>query len=110
MNAPDDPKAGEAKQQPNPERRSDSALLCLCIGVGLLFLAQLLGMGAAMSAALSGGSPVAVAGGLGAFVGVVFAAVLGIILSVVGAIWIAVRVIADQTGDKEERRYRNVER
>jgi hypothetical protein len=107
MNAPE-PQA--PAQKPNPERRSDAALLCFCIGVGLLFLAQFLGMGAAMSAALSGGSPVAVAGGLGAFVGVVFAAVLGILLAVIGAIWIAVRVIADQTGDKEERRYRNVER
>lgn len=104
MNAPD-PAA-----KPNPERRSDAALLCFCIGVGLILLAQFLGMGAAMGAAFSGGSPVAVAGGLGAFVGVVFAAVLGVILALIGAIWLAIRVIADQTGDKEERRYRDVER
>jgi len=96
--------------KPNPERRSNSALLCFCIGVGLLFLSQFLGVGAAMTAAFSGGSPVAVVGGLGAFVGVIFAAIAGAILAAVGAIWLIIRVIADQTGDKEEHRYRNVER
>ncbi|MBI1187409.1 MAG: hypothetical protein GC206_08795 [Alphaproteobacteria bacterium] len=106
MNAPDP----SATEKPNPERRSNSALLCLCIGIGLIFLAQFLGVGVAFTAALSGGSPVAVVGGLGAFIGIMFAVVAGVILSLIGGIWLAIRVIADQTGDKEERRYRNVER
>ena len=96
---------------PNPERRSDSALLCLCIGLGLLALAWFLGFGGVLATALSGGSPAGIAGGIGAFVGLALAAVCGAILSLVGVVWILVRVIADQREEHAKERYsREVER
>jgi hypothetical protein len=101
----------ERAEAPNPERRSDAALLCLCIGVGLLVLSWVLGVGAALTAALGGGSPAAVAGGLGAVVALLLALGSGIILCIVGGVWLFVRVIADQREDHAKERYsREVER
>jgi hypothetical protein len=98
-------------EAPNPERRSDAALLCLCIGLGLMILSWFLGFGGVLAAALSGGSPAAIAGGIGAFVGLVLAAVSGMLLSLVGVVWLIVRVIADQREDHAKERYsREVER
>ena len=96
---------------PNPERRSDAALLCLCIGLGLLVLAWFLGFGGVLATALSGGAPAGVAGGLGAFVALMLTAVSGALLSLVGVVWVLVRVIADQREEHTKERYsREVER
>lgn len=95
---------------PNPERRSNNALLCFCIGAGLAGLAYVLGVGAVIGAALGGGDPAALAGSLIAAIGLGLAAVSGFILMLIGGIWMIVRVIADQRGDESERRYRDVER
>ena len=95
---------------PNPERRSNNALLCFCIGAGLAGLAYLLGVGAILGAALSGGDPAALAGSLIAALALCLSAVSGFILMFVGGVWMIVRVIADQRGDASERRYRDVER
>lgn len=95
---------------PNPERRSNNALLCFCIGVGLAGLAYLLGVGTVIGAALSGGDPAALAGNLIAALALGLTAICGFILMLVGGIWMIVRVIADQRGDDSERRYRDVER
>jgi hypothetical protein len=95
---------------PNPERRSNNALLCFCIGAGLAGLAYVLGVGAVIGAALGGGDPAALAGSLIAAIGLGLAAVSGFILMLVGGIWMVVRVIADQSSDASERRYRDVER
>ena len=95
---------------PNLERRSNNAILCFCIGAGLVATAYFLGIGAVIGAAVSGGNVVAVAGGLIAAFGLMLAGVSGFIMMLVGGVWMVVRVIADQTGDASERRYRDVER
>lgn len=95
---------------PNPERRSNAAILCLCIGVALGVAAWFLGLGAILTAAASGGDPAALAGGVAALIGLALLGVSGAILSTAGVVWMIVQVIADQTGDKNESRYRNVER
>ena len=38
-------------EQPNPEHRSNNAILCFCIGAGLAALAYVLGIGAVLGAA-----------------------------------------------------------
>lgn len=95
---------------PNPERRSNNAMLCFCIGVGLMGLAWFMGVGGVMAAAFTGGNPAVVAGGLMSMVVLVLGGVCGFILALVGGVWMLVRVVADQTGDANERRYRNIER
>lgn len=83
----------------NPERRSTAALICLCLGGGLLWLSGFLGFGAALSAALQASAPGAAMGLLlGAGMAAVGAGLLGFVLAVVGAIWLVVQVIVDQTG------------
>ncbi|MBL8548511.1 MAG: hypothetical protein JNJ73_00895 [Hyphomonadaceae bacterium] len=110
-NAPDPADAPNPAKIPNPERRSDAALLCLCIGLGLLGLAWFLGVGGVLATAFSGGSPAGIAGGVGAFIGLILAAVCGALLALVGAVWLFVRVIADQREDHSKERYsREVER
>lgn len=94
----------------NPEYRSNNALLCFCIGAALCILAYFAGVGAVMAAVLSGGDPTLVVGGMLATVGLVLLGASGFVLMVVGAIWMFVRVIADQTGDATEKRYRDIER
>jgi hypothetical protein len=95
---------------PNPERRSNNALLCFCIGAGLAGLAYFLGVGAVVAAAFGAGDPAAVAGGFVAAMGLTLSALSGFVLMAVGAVWMLVRVIADQRGDASEKRYRDVER
>jgi hypothetical protein len=97
-------------ERPNPERRSNNALLCFCIGAGLAILAWFLGVGTVIGAALSGGDPAVLVGGAFAAIGLALAGVSGFVLMLVGGIWMLVQVIADQTGDREEKRYRDVER
>lgn len=94
----------------NPEHRSSNALLCFCIGGGLCVLAYVLGIGAVIGAALSGGDPALVVGGLFAAIGIGFAGVAGCIMMLIGGVWMLLQVIADQSGDAEEKRYRDVER
>lgn len=98
-------------EHPNPERRSDSAVLCLGIGFGLMGLSWLLGLSGAVTAILSGGWTPALAGGLMAFVLVPVAALLGVLFCAVGVVWIVIRVIVDQRRDHATDRYsRDVER
>jgi hypothetical protein len=94
-------------EPPNPERKSNNAMLCLCVGLGLLVLTWLLGVGTAFTAALSGGLAGAVVGVAGGIV-LMLAAGAGVVLMFVGVIWTAVRVIADQRGAPD--RYRDVQR
>lgn len=95
---------------PNPEHRSTNALLCFCLGFGLSALAYFLGIGAVITAALSGGDPALVVGSMFAAIGLALLGVSGFILMAIGGIWMVIRVIADQTGDKSEKRYRDVNR
>ncbi len=94
----------------NPEQRSNNAILCFCIGAGVTALAYVLGFGGVIAAALSGEDPIVTAGGMGAMVALIFAGVSGGVLMAVSTVWMIVRVIADQMGDKDEARYRKVER
>lgn len=94
----------------NPEHRSNNAMLCFCIGAGLCAGAYFLGIGAVLGAALSGGNPAVVVGGIFAAVGLVLMGIAGFVMMVIGGIWMVARVIADQTGDASEKRYRDVER
>lgn len=96
--------------QRNPEHRSNNAILCFCIGAGLAALAYFLGIGAVIGAAMSGGDPALVVGGLFAAIGIAFAGVSGAIMMLIGGAWMIIQVIADQSGDASEKRYRDVER
>jgi hypothetical protein len=95
-------------ETPNPEHKSNNAILCFSIGAGLLGLSWLLGFGSTLALALSGGALPAVAGGVGAMIAVVLAGVSGFILMAVGGVWMMVRVIADQRAS--DRYSRDVER
>jgi hypothetical protein len=94
----------------NPEHKSNNAILCFCIGAGLATFAYFMGIGGVFVAAFSGGDPFVVAGGILMFVVLSLSAVVGGLLMLIGGIWMIGRVIADQTGDAEEKRYRDVER
>lgn len=96
-------------EAPNPERRSNNAMLCFCLGLGLLGLSWFLGVSTAFSAAFSGGlagAAMGVAGGLA----LMLAACGGFVLMLVGAVWIFLRVIADQTSAHARERYKDVQR
>ncbi|MES1156804.1 MAG: hypothetical protein ABUL73_03395 [Alphaproteobacteria bacterium] len=90
----------------NPEHKSNNAMLCFCIGIGLVALSWLLGVGSAFSAAFAGGLAGATMGLIGGVV-LILAACSGVVLIVIGAVWILIRVIADQTGPD---RYKDVQR
>jgi len=94
-------------EAPNPEQKSNNAMLCLCIGLGLLALSWFLGVGAAFTAALSGGLT-GLAMGMIAGVVLMLAACSGGFLVFVGIIWTILRVIADQRGARDP--YRDVQR
>ena len=94
----------------NPEHRSNNAMLCFCIGAGLCVLAYFLGIGAVLGAALGGGNPALVVGSVFAAIGIVLMGAAGFVMMVIGGIWMIARVVADQTGDASEKRYRDVER
>lgn len=94
----------------NPEHRSTNAILCFSIGAGLTALSYFLGIGAVIGAAFSGGDPAVVVGGMVAAIGLVLAGVLGGVLMLIGSVWMIIQVIADQTGDSSEKRYRDIER
>jgi hypothetical protein len=90
-----------APQEKNPERRSDAALLCFCIGIALIFAAWLLGLGGVIALALAGDGAALMAGGVISFLLIPLVAASGAILALIGGIWMIVRVVADsQAGDK----------
>jgi hypothetical protein len=95
---------------PNPEHRSNNALWVFCTGAGLCIASYFLGIGAVMAAAMSGGDPAVVIGSMFGVIGVVLMGVAGFVLTLVGGVWMVLRVIADQTGDASEKRYRDVNR
>lgn len=95
---------------PNPERRTTNAILCFCVGAVLAGIGWFLGVGTVIATALSGGDPAAIVGGAVAAIGLVLASVAGGVLMLIGTIWMLIQVIADQTGEKSEQRYRDVER
>lgn len=94
----------------NPEHRSSSAMLLFCIGAGLCVLAYFLGVGAVIGAVMTGGDPALVVGGLLAAIGLSLSVAVGLLLMLIGGVWMIVQVIADQSSGAEEKRYRDVER
>ncbi len=94
----------------NPEHRANNAILCFCLGLALAGAAYFFGVGAVLATGLSGGDPAIVVGGALAAFALVLMGVCGFVMMLVGAIWMALRVIADQSGDANEKRYRNIER
>lgn len=95
---------------PNPERRSNGAMLLFCAGAGACVLAYFLGIGAVIGVALSGGDPAVVVGGVFGAIGLAILTVLGFVAAIIGGVWMILQVIADQSGGAEEKRYRDVER
>ncbi|MBS0386297.1 MAG: hypothetical protein JSS00_13230 [Proteobacteria bacterium] len=93
----------------NPEHRSNNAMLCFCIGLGLLALTWILGVGTAFTAALSGGLAGVAMGVLGG-IALMLGAGAGVVMMFIGAIWIVIRVVSDQTTDESRQRYKDVQR
>ena len=96
--------------QPNPERRSTGAVMCFSAGFMMAGAAWLFGVGAVIGAAFSGGDPALVVGGIVAAIGLSLLAGFGFLLMAIGGVWMLIQVIADQSGNAEEKRYRDVER
>jgi hypothetical protein len=94
----------------NPEHRSSGAIICFCAGAALCAIAYFLGVGAVIGALVSGADPALVVGSILTAISLGIAAVLGGVLMLIGGVWMVVQVIADQTGDASEKRYRNIER
>lgn len=95
----------------NPERRADAAILCWCIGAGLLALAWALGMFGTLAGALSLGNAPAMASALAAVLIVPITIGLGMLFCLSGLVWMIIRAIVDQATDSEGERYsKNVER
>lgn len=97
-------------EPPNPEQRSNGALLCFAIGAGLVVLSWFLGIGGVLTTAFAGGDPAATAGGIGMLIALPLTALAGMILAVVGSVWMLARVVADSRDDGDEKRYRDVQR
>ena len=96
-------------EPPNPERRSNNAMLCLCIGLGLLVLTWFLGVGTAFTAALSGGLAGVAMGVIGG-IALMLGAGAGAFMMFIGVVWIVIRVVSDQTTDESRQRYKDVQR
>lgn len=94
----------------NPEHRSNNAMLCFCLGAGLAGLAYVLGVGAVFASIFSGGDAGVVVGSMFAAIGLVLLTLAGFVMMLVGGVWMVLRVVADQSGDANEKRYRDVER
>ncbi len=94
----------------NLEHRSSNPMILFCTGAGLCALAYFLGVGAVIGAALTGGNPAIVVGGLIAAIALALATVVGFLLMAIGGVWMIGQVIADQSGGAEEKRYRDIER
>jgi hypothetical protein len=85
-------------------------MILFCTGAGLCALAYFLGVGAVIGALVSGGDPVMVVGSVFAAIALGLATVVGLLLMLIGGIWMVGQVIADQSGGADEKRYRDVER
>lgn len=85
-------------------------MILFCTGAGLCTLAYFLGVGTVIGAAFSGGDPALVVGSVVAAIGLALSVVVGIVLMLIGGVWMIGQVIADQSGGAEEKRYRDVER
>jgi hypothetical protein len=96
--------------QSNPERRSTGAVICFCAGALMAGAAWLFGVGAVIGAVFSGGDPALVVGSIVAAIGLSLLAGFGFLLMLIGGVWMLIQVIADQSGNAEEKRYRDVER
>ncbi len=94
----------------NPEHRSSGAIICFCVGAVLCTVAYFLGVGAVIGALVSGNDPALVVGSILAAIGLGAAVAIGGGLMLIGGIWMIAQVIADQSGNAEEKRYRDVER
>lgn len=94
-------------EKPNPERRSNSAMIVFCTGLGLCVLAWFLGVSTAFTAAFTGGLSGAATGMAGG-IALIMSVCVGVVLMFVGAVWIVVQVLADQTATRD--RYRDVQR
>jgi hypothetical protein len=97
-------------ETPNPERRSTGAIACFAVGAALTVLGWFLGVGGVMTTALSGGDAGLITGGIGMVIGLMMATALGIVLMLIGGVWMFAQVVADQRGEPSEKRYRDVER
>jgi hypothetical protein len=95
---------------PNPERRSTGAIWCFGAGAALTSLAWVFGVGGVMTAAMSGGDPAALAGGIAMIVMLGLTTLVGVVLMVIGGVWMLAQVVADQRGEPSEQRYRDIER
>jgi hypothetical protein len=96
-------------EAPNPERRSNGAVLCVAAGVIILGACYFLGLGAALSLAWNGETGFNLAA-LGPALAVVAFAIAGVLLTLGGGIWMLVQVIADATQANATERYKDVER
>ena len=96
-------------EPPNPERRSTNAMFCFCIGLGILALTWFLGVGTAFTATLSGGLT-GVAMGVFEGFALMFGELAGVLMMLIGLVWIVAQVIADQTSERQRERYKDVQR
>lgn len=97
-------------ETPNPEHRSNNAILCFCLGAGFAFAAYIAGIGTVIGAVLAGSDPAVVVGSVFAALALALLGVSGFVLMLIGGIWMIAQVIADQRGEASEKRYRDVER
>ncbi|MEZ6023873.1 MAG: hypothetical protein R3C16_10785 [Hyphomonadaceae bacterium] len=84
---------------PNPERRSTGAIICFGAGAALTTLAWFFGIGGVLATVGSGGDPAMMAGGIGMLLALGLCTVLGVVLLLVGGVWMLAQVIADQRGE-----------
>lgn len=98
-------------ETPNPETRSNGALICIGIGGALLVLSWFFGVGGVLTTVLAGGDPAVLAGGMGALIALPLALFLGILMLVIGGVWMFARVVADSREGADTERYtRDVQR
>lgn len=97
-------------EPPNPEQKSNNAILCLCIGGLLVALSWFLGIGGVLTTAFGRGDPATTAGGIGMLIALPLAATVGVIMIIVGAIWMFGRVVVDQSEAHRNDRYKDVQR
>jgi hypothetical protein len=97
-------------ETPNPEKRSNGAMWCMAVGAGLLILSYILGIPSVIATAASNGDVVALAGGVTGLVVVIAAAIIGGLLTAVGAVWSLVQVVVDSRDENARERYKDVER
>lgn len=96
---------------PNPERRSNTALILFCAGAVLCGIAYILGLGTVIAIASSGENPAAAVGGIVSAILLGATGIIGGLLMLIGVIWLFARVIADSRDEHDRDRYsKDVER